>query len=41
MVQDRQVKLAEIEERHEKRNNEKASSNSTPMQEIPVGDFKF
>ena len=41
MIQDRQVKLAEIEERHEKRNNEKASSNSTPMQEIPVGDFKF
>ena len=41
MIQDRQVKLAEIEERHEKRNNEKASLNFTPMQEIPVGDFKF
>lgn len=41
MIQDRQVKLAEIEERHEKRNNEKVSLNSTPMQEIPVGDFKF
>ena len=41
MIQDRQVKLAEIEERHEKRNNEKSSSNSISMQEIPVGDFKF
>ena len=41
MIQDRQVKLAEIEERHEKRNNEKGSLNSTPTQEIPVGDFKF
>lgn len=41
MIQDRQVKLAEIEERHEKKNSEKVSLNSSPMQEIPVGDFKF
>jgi len=41
MIQDRQVKLAEIEERHNNKNKEKPSLNSTPMQEIPVGDFKF
>lgn len=41
MIQDRQVKLAEIEERHNNKNKEKPSINSTPMQEIPVGDFKF
>jgi hypothetical protein len=42
MIQDRQIKFAEIEERHKKINSEKSSSsNATPMQEIPIGDFKF
>ena len=41
MIQDRQVKLAEIEERYNNKTKEKPSINSTPMQEIPVGDFKF
>ena len=42
MIQDRQIKLAEIEERYNNnKTKEKPSLNSTPMQEIPVGDFKF
>jgi len=39
MIQDRQIKVSEIEERHEKRNSEKSSSNATSMKEIPIGDF--
>ena len=42
MIQDRQIKLAEIEERYNNnKTKEKPSLNSIPMQEIPVGDFKF
>ena len=42
MIQDRQIKLAEIEERYNNnKTKEKPSLNSTPMQEIPVEDFKF